>query len=118
MPERPAAPDPLPAETISEFILRMNRETSLRVAELHRALPGRGAGAWSIVSGPAAAFFRSYLLRGGILRGRRGFALSVLVAFSALVQRAKLWEYRSAPSGVNPPVDEEGIRAMELRYGP
>jgi hypothetical protein len=112
----PNSPDARPAESIADYLRRMNRETSLAAA----GHPGAGGapGAWGLIASPFSGFLRAWIAGGEYRRGAGGFVRAALTGIGALVLAAKRWEYAAAPGGVKPPADEEGIRAVERRFAP
>ena len=77
-------------DSISAFLQRMDRYSTLAAEELHRA--GRPARAWDLLARPGWTFLRMFLLRGGWREGWRGLVLSGLYAGYAFSKYAKLWE--------------------------
>lgn len=81
-------------DSISAFLTRMDRYSTLAAEELRRA--GRSAHAWDLVGRPAWTFLRMFLLQGGWREGWRGLVLSGLYAGYAFSKYAKLWELTQA----------------------
>ncbi|MGD0265398.1 MAG: glycosyltransferase family 2 protein [Candidatus Methylomirabilota bacterium] len=77
-------------DSISAFLRRMDRYSTLAAEELERA--GRSPHAWDLVGRPAWTFLRMFLLQGGWREGWRGLVLSGLYAGYAFSKYAKLWE--------------------------
>jgi len=81
-------------DSISAFLQRMDRYSTLAAEELQRA--GRSARVWDLVGRPAWTIFRMFLLQGGWREGWRGLLLSGLYAGYAFSKYAKLWELTQA----------------------
>lgn len=79
-----------PYRDISDHLDRINSYTTLAAAQM--ADEGRRATAVDLMVNPAAAFFRNYLLKGGIRQGRVGLTLSLLNSYYVLMKFAKLVE--------------------------
>ncbi len=77
-------------DSISAFLQRMDRYSTLAAEELHRA--GRRSHLRDLVARPAWTFLRMFLLRGGWREGWRGLVLCGLYAGYAFSKYAKLWE--------------------------
>jgi len=77
-------------DSISAFLQRMDRYSTLAAEEMQRA--GRSAHSWDLVGRPAWTFLRMFLLQGGWREGWRGLVLSGLYAGYAFSKYAKLWE--------------------------
>ncbi len=76
------------AESLSDYIAKQNRYTSLQAEAMHRA--GRSAGFAQIALAPLARFLRLYLLRLGFLDGAAGFAHIAVGSFASFLKYAKL----------------------------
>jgi glycosyltransferase involved in cell wall biosynthesis len=81
-------------DSISAFLQRADRYSTLAAAELHRA--GRSCRPPDLVLRPAWTFLRMYLLQSGWREGWRGLVLSGLYAGYAFSKYAKLWELGQA----------------------
>lgn len=81
-------------DSISAFLQRMDRYSTLAAAELHRA--GRSARRVDLLARPAWTFFRMLFLQRGWREGWRGLVLSGLYASYAFSKYAKLWEMERA----------------------
>jgi glycosyltransferase involved in cell wall biosynthesis len=81
-------------DSISAFLQRMDRYSTLAAEELHRA--GRPACLRDLVLRPAWTFLRMLLVQGGWREGWRGLVLSGLYAAYAFSKYAKLWEMERA----------------------
>jgi hypothetical protein len=68
----------------------MNRYTTLAAEQMFEE--GRRSGLGPLLTLPAAAFLRNYVLRRGLLQGSTGFVLSSLNAYYVFLKFVKLWE--------------------------
>ncbi len=85
-------------DSISAFLQRMDRYSTLAAEELHRA--GRSARLADLLGRPVWTFLRMWLLQSGWREGWRGIVLSGLYAGYAFSKYAKLWELtRTARDG-------------------
>ena len=76
-------------ETMEQYIDKLNRYTTLAAEELHAA--GRTTGLVSAVFRAKVAFWRMWLLKGGILDGWAGTVLCLSSGFYVLSKYVKLW---------------------------
>jgi len=76
-------------ETMEQYIAKLNRYTTL-AAEQMRA-EGRTVNLLQAVVRSKVAFWRMYILRGGLLDGWQGAVLCLSSGFSVLVKYVKLW---------------------------
>jgi glycosyltransferase involved in cell wall biosynthesis len=76
------------AESLTDYIAKQNRYTTLQAAAMHRA--GRSAGFAQIALAPLARFTRLYFFRLGFLDGAAGFAHIAVGAFASFLKYAKL----------------------------
>ena len=91
-----------PYRDISDHLQTIDRYTTLAAAELHAR--GRRSGALRLVTHPALAFLRNYMLRGGFRQGTTGLTVSMINSYYVLLKYAKLWERQLAASGaLDPP---------------
>jgi glycosyltransferase involved in cell wall biosynthesis len=81
-------------DSISAFLQRMDRYSTLAAEELHRA--GRIARPRDLTFRPIWTFLRMFLLHRGWLEGWRGLVLSGLYAGYVFSKYAKLWEMDQA----------------------
>lgn len=81
---------------LSDHLDRINHYSSLAARQMYEA--GRRASALDLVTHPAAAFLRNYLLRGGFSDGTAGLTISLVNAYSVLLKFAKLWELQETPN--------------------
>jgi len=79
-------------ESVSDFVERANRYSSLAARQMIR--DGRRVGAGELVLRPLGRFLSMYLLKGGIRDGRRGLLLATLYAYYVFMRSAKAWEGR------------------------
>jgi glycosyltransferase involved in cell wall biosynthesis len=85
---------------ISDYLLRMDRYSSLAAQEMFNS--SRKAGASSLLLNPTATFLKMYFLRRGFLEGRLGFVLSVLYAYYTFCKYSKLSELYDRAGGLCP----------------
>ncbi len=78
----------LPYDDVSAHLRKIDLYTSLWAEQSHSA--GRHAGLLDLTLAPAWAFVRNYLLKGGVLLGGPGFAVSSLNAYYTFVKLLKL----------------------------
>jgi glycosyltransferase involved in cell wall biosynthesis len=79
-----------PYADVSAHMRKIDSYTSLWARQAHEA--GRRTGALEMVGAWAWAFFRNYVLKGGILLGEAGFTISVLNSYYTYAKLAKLRE--------------------------
>lgn len=79
-----------PYRDVAHHLDTMNRYTSLSARELYDA--GRRSGLGPLLTLPAAAFIRNYVLRRGFMQGSTGFVISSLNAYYVFLKFVKLWE--------------------------
>jgi len=79
--------------TLSDFILRLDRYSSLAAREMRRE--GRRFRRSDLWLRPPFTFLQMYLLRAGFLEGYFGFLLSVLYSFYTFAKYSKLKEIQS-----------------------
>jgi glycosyltransferase involved in cell wall biosynthesis len=85
-----------PYADIADHLQAINEYTSLWALQAFEA--GRRTSALELAGAPAWAFFRNYVLRGGLGLGRAGFTVSALGAYYTFLKLAKLDERtRQAP---------------------
>ncbi|MFZ3066079.1 MAG: glycosyltransferase family 2 protein [Nitrospirota bacterium] len=77
-------------KTLSDFISRLDRYSTLSAIELHKK--GKRAGWSHLTIRPFTTFFKMYFLKNGFLEGFYGILLSGLYAFYTFSKYAKLWE--------------------------
>jgi glycosyltransferase involved in cell wall biosynthesis len=80
---------------ISHHLATIDRYTTL-AAEQWLA-EGRRTSALEALVHPPLAFFRNYILRGGIKDGAAGLLVSILNSYYVFLKLAKLWERQHAP---------------------
>jgi glycosyltransferase involved in cell wall biosynthesis len=76
--------------TISDFLQRMDRYSTLAAREMHRE--GRRFRWIDLLSRPPFTFVQMYILRAGFLEGGDGLLLSVLYSYYTFAKYAKLRE--------------------------
>jgi glycosyltransferase involved in cell wall biosynthesis len=79
-----------PYADVAAHLDTMNRYTTLAARELFEE--GRRSGLGPLLTLPAAAFVRNYVLRRGFLQGSTGFVISSLNAYYVFLKFVKLWE--------------------------
>jgi (heptosyl)LPS beta-1,4-glucosyltransferase len=90
-----------PYRDVADHLQTMDRYTTLAARQMFA--DGRRAGWFDILVHPRLAFFRNYILRGGIRDGMPGLIISAMNAYYVGLKFAKLWELCS-PSISTPPV--------------
>lgn len=84
-------------ETITQFLVRMDRYASIQAAELKRE---GYLFAWrDIIEKPLNEFLSRFFAGGGYKDGIHGLALSFLQAFSFLIMYLKIWEMEKFKEG-------------------
>ena len=76
-------------ETMEQYIDKLNRYTTLAAEEMH--LAGRSTSLFGAVVRAKVAFFRMWLVKGGILDGVPGTVLCLASSFYVLSKYTKLW---------------------------
>ena len=76
-------------ETMDQYIDKLNRYTTLAAEEMH--LAGRSTSLFSAVVRAKVAFWRMWLVKGGILDGVPGTVLCLASSFYVLSKYTKLW---------------------------
>ena len=77
-------------ETMEQYIGKLDRYTTLAAQRLHAQ--GRRCSPWGAVARSQAAFWRMWLLKGGLLDGGAGTVLCLSSAFYVLSKYVKLWQ--------------------------
>lgn len=77
---------------IADYILRMQRYSTLSAEEMHKL--GRGAGPVDLFLRPVFTFFKMFILKKGFLDGTEGAVLSGLYACYTFTKYAKLREMK------------------------
>lgn len=77
-------------ETMQQWVNKMNQYTDNEVSKK----ASKNYGVFTLIWRPAWRFFRSYVLQGGFMSGRRGFVSSYLSAVYQVVAIAKIIEKR------------------------
>jgi glycosyltransferase involved in cell wall biosynthesis len=94
-----------PYRDIAHHIATIDRYTTLAAEEW--AAAGRRASVPALISQPGFAFFRNYILRGGLTDGKAGLVVSVLNSYYVFLKLAKLWELDAIR---RPRVEDRGSR--------
>jgi glycosyltransferase involved in cell wall biosynthesis len=103
-----------PYRDIAHHITTIDRYTTLAAEEW--AAAGRRASVPALIFQPAFAFFRNYILRGGLTEGKAGLVVSVLNSYYVFLKLAKLWELDTIrkPSDLDPRPSDLGPRPSDL----
>jgi len=88
-------------ETMPQYIAKLDRYTTAAAEDLHAR--GRRIGPAGAVLRSQVAFWRMWILQGGILDGWVGTALCLSSSFSVLSKYTKLWRLAGAPSSDKKP---------------
>jgi glycosyltransferase involved in cell wall biosynthesis len=75
---------------VADHLETIDRYTTLAARQMYEA--GRRATAIDLALHPVFAFFRNYVVRGGIRDGATGFLISRMNAYYVFLKFAKLWE--------------------------
>ena len=67
---------------------------------------GKRVGAFGLLAHPIGAFFRSYIIQGGVWQGSLGVVLAWERAFENFSKYAKLWERQHGPPRSTPPAQD------------
>jgi glycosyltransferase involved in cell wall biosynthesis len=76
--------------SLSDFINRMENYSTLASRELQKSADH--AGLFSLTIKPFATFLKMYVLKRGMLDGRRGLILAILYSYYTFLKYAKTWE--------------------------
>jgi len=79
-----------PYADISAHMRKIDRYTTLWAMQAHEA--GRSIGSLELATSPLWAFFRNYVLKGGIRLGRAGLTVSAMNSYYTYTKLAKLEE--------------------------
>ena len=88
------------AESLSDYVAKQNRYTTLQAAAMHRQ--GRTAGFTRIALAPLTRFVRLYFFRLGFLDGTAGFAHIAIGVFGSFLKYAKLRALNVADAEAGP----------------
>jgi hypothetical protein len=105
-----------PDETIEQYFLKMNEDTSLRISQVLSDEPTFKVGWMKIVFTPLSHFFRTYISEKRYKNGFAGFLVAVLGAINVLAFSVKLWEYRMREregKGFLPPVTQVELNRLK-----
>jgi len=80
--------------SIFQYLEKMNRYTSLQVAEKLRQKPRLQVRWYNIILNPVSKFWRMFIAKKGYKDGFHGFLLSVFSAMYIMILYAKIWEYQ------------------------
>jgi len=98
--------------TLFQYLEKLNEYTSIEVRNRLRAHPDRRIGVAHFTLAPLGAFWKTYIVKGGIRDGIPGLLLCLLSSVSVLTGYAKLWEYqmrRRSGTGLFPPIRTEEV---------
>ena len=76
--------------SLTDFIKRMENYSTLAAKEIRQS--AGHAGLFSLTVKPCATFLKMYVLRLGILDGKRGLILAILYSYYTFLKYAKTWE--------------------------
>ncbi|KPK02758.1 MAG: glycosyl transferase [Nitrospira bacterium SG8_35_4] len=76
--------------SLTDFIKRMENYSTLAAKEIRKS--AGHAGIFSLTVKPCATFLKMYVLRLGILDGKRGLILAILYSYYTFLKYAKTWE--------------------------
>lgn len=79
-----------PYRDVAHHLETMNRYTTLAAQEMYDE--GRRSGIGPLLTMPAAAFLRNYVLKRGFMQGSTGFVISSLNTYYVFLKFIKLWE--------------------------
>jgi len=82
-----------PHPTLSEFIAKINRYSSLRAKQLYKE--GKKSSICQIIFFPLAKFIVNYFINLGFLDGPAGFSYAFLMSFHSFLVRSKLYQYQN-----------------------
>lgn len=78
--------------SLDHFIDKLQRYATWAAADYMSGFERGRVGIWHLYFKPVFRFWRHFLLKGGILDGRRGLIISVLMAFGVFLRYAKIME--------------------------
>jgi glycosyltransferase involved in cell wall biosynthesis len=79
---------------LADHMETIDRYTTLAAQQMRDS--GRRAGTADVLLHPPAAFFRNYILRGGIRDGVPGLIISAMNSYYVFLKFAKLWELQKS----------------------
>jgi (heptosyl)LPS beta-1,4-glucosyltransferase len=82
-----------PYPTLDRYIRKMNQYTELGARSLQRA--GKRSSLLTAFLHAAGKFGKMYFIQGGLLDGRKGFALAAVSSISVYFKYLKRWEMNS-----------------------
>lgn len=82
-------------EDLRDHIDTMNRFSTITAREMFRE--GERFHWTDFLLRPLWRFFKAYIIKLGVLDGKRGLLIAAVSSFGVLVKYAKLWEYHRAP---------------------
>lgn len=105
--------------SLSEYLRKMNDQTSLHVSNKLREQPKLRIGWHKIVLSPLSYFLRMFIVQKGYKDGMHGFILACYSALYTTLMYAKTWEYRSRQEeglGILPPIKNAEVQKMKMKY--
>jgi glycosyltransferase involved in cell wall biosynthesis len=90
-----------PYRNVSDHLGKIDRYTTLWAQQMHAS--GRRVRTIDLLFAPNWAFFRNYVLKGGIRLGRAGLTISVLNSYYTYLKLAKLEEIEGDGKKLPPP---------------
>ncbi len=106
--------------SVEEYLLRMNRYTTVQAKELNKN--GMDFNWRLLISKPFSQFLTRYFAQEGFKDGIHGLALSLLQAFSELILYIKLWQKNNfskkkvSLESINQEINEAGTQIMWWLY--
>jgi glycosyltransferase involved in cell wall biosynthesis len=92
--------------TISHFVQKLDRYTSIEGRTLHAQ--GKGRAVLNMLFWPPVVFVYKYIYRAGFMDGVRGLVLAVSLSYYWFIKYAKLWEEESGQRMTNAGSNESG----------
>ncbi len=84
--------------SLEHFVDKLQRYATWAAQDYMSGFEHRRVGVWQLYFKPVFRFWRHFLLKGGILDGRRGLIISVLMAFGVFLRYAKIMEMQQRKS--------------------
>ena len=78
-----------PHSAVSEFLIKINKYSTLRAQELYKK--GKRVGFFEVIGYPLAKFFKNFFWHLGFLDGLPGFLHAIIMSFHSFLVRGKLW---------------------------
>lgn len=106
-------------KSLYQYLEKLNEYTSIEVRNRLRARPDRRIGPIHFMLAPMGAFWKMYVLKGGIRDGIPGLLLCLFSSFSVMTGYAKVWEYQMrhrSGKGLFPPIRTEEVVTRQPGY--